>query len=104
MARILNLTRHAATIEEQEAGVVDPTPEMIYYKVQDLIADDFPQVMEIFRRINILTEIALVYGVSYVLIEDGSLSLLYHALAESLEEVGVTPICSIEELSSVENI
>ena len=93
---ILNLTRHPATEEQRNAGVVDvadedqPILEDLLTFETDGKPGDVPQAGEIQAAADALARLAEQYGASAAMI--GGAPFLMHPLHVALEEEGVRPV------------
>ena len=98
MEKILNLTQHAATKEQLEAGVIEPEDKA---RVQGLLTfDSLPSPKEIQERANALAKIAKEAGVEAVMI--GGAPYLMGPLEIALRLEGITPLYAYSKRVSVD--
>lgn len=95
---ILNLTQHAATIDQINAGVVEPLDKEA---VQSMLTFDYMPIRhDILVSANELAMIALDHGYKKALI--GGAPYLMSALENALKAAGITPVYAFSVRDSVE--
>lgn len=98
MTRIINLTQHAASAEQIEAGVVEPADKRAVSAL--LTFDSCPNRDEIARRAGELAAMAASGGFPAAMI--GGAPYLMGPLESALRGAGVTPLYSFSTRESVE--
>lgn len=97
---ILNLTQHAASPEQVEAGVVEPEEKA---RVQELLTfASLPSLAEIYERAEALAEVASRHGATQVMI--GGAPYLMAPLEWGLLKRGILPLYSFTERVSEEQV
>ena len=96
---IVNLTQHAATAEQVEAGVV-AAPRQELLKLL-LTFDTLPSAAEIDESAVELTILAIMSGCKKAMI--GGAPFLMGALAATLQEAGIQPVFAFSVRESVES-
>ena len=95
---ILNMTQHVATIEQREAGVVEPDNKQ---EIQELLTfDELPQTHEVRRVALHLATIACDEGFKSVMI--GGAPFLMPMLAEELDVRGIDALFAFSVRESTE--
>ncbi len=97
---ILNLTQHAATPEQVEAGVVEPEEKA---RVQGLLTfNSIPSLEEIYERAEALADVASRHGATQVMI--GGAPYLMAPLEWWLIRRNILPLYSFTERVSEEQV
>lgn len=86
---ILNLTQHIATVDQVNAGVIQPSSKHIAEIKQLLTFDELPSEHELCLAAKRLAEIANIYEVSHVMI--GGFQPLMGYLEKALYDKGIIP-------------
>ena len=97
--KILNLTQHYITPEQEDDGVIEPheNKELI----QSLLTfEDIPSLNTIILRANTLTDIAVKEGVSSVMI--GGAGYLMKELENALLDKNIIPLYSFTKRISID--
>ena len=102
MATILNLTQHAPTPEQVEAGVFDLPPEHKEVLKDLLNFNEVPEYEEVLVRAIAITALARGAGVTQVMI--GGAPYLMGALEGTLKDNGIKPLYSFTQRVSVEKV
>lgn len=100
---ILNLTQHAASAEQRQAGVVDPSPRDAEIIRSASTFDTLPTTNEVREQAEELSAIAnsaLAENPSAVMI--GGAPFLMAPLERALVEIGLTPVYAFSRRESVE--
>ncbi|MEK7509560.1 MAG: hypothetical protein AAB605_02495 [Patescibacteria group bacterium] len=98
MSNILNLTQHAATPDQVQAGVVEPADKPAVSTL--LTFDTAPDQGELQRRASALAAMATNAGTPAAMI--GGAPYLMAPLEKALREAGVKPVYSFSERRSSE--
>ena len=93
--RILNLTQHAPTQAQIEAGVFDAPAEIRAKIVAELNFADAPHKGEIYSRADEIARLAALVGCDAAML--GGAPYLMGALECALENAGITPLYSFTE-------
>ena len=118
---ILNLTQHNATVEQQQAGVVDASPAVRAYVQSLLTFDECPTWEEVQTRARILAQLAGGDSIraTAAAVEDGvepigphqyaramigGAPYLMAPLVSELYEWGITPVFAFSERISEEQV
>lgn len=97
---ILNLTQHEPTIEQINAGVIEPTDKA---KVKELLTfTALPTKQEIRNRAKKLADLAARFGATEALI--GGAPYLMRSLEVALQERDIQPLYSFTERKATEQI
>jgi hypothetical protein len=98
--RILNLTQHPASHEQQAAGVIEPENKK---RVQELLTFDFlPSKEMVEERATDLATIAVESNCEVAMI--GGAGFLISALERALKGAGIKPVHAFSRRESVEEI
>lgn len=98
--KIINLTQHAATPEQIEAGVFDVTGDALIILKRRLTFDVLPTRENILYTTIILAYMAAKNGATHAMI--GGAPYLMAPLETTLKEIGVTPLYAFSVRESVE--
>ena len=102
MATILNLTQHAPTPEQVEAGVVELPPDLKQILKGLLDFSEIPSKQDVVTRAVAITSIAKEYGASHVMI--GGAPYLMGALEAVLKDNDIKPLYAFSQRVSVEKV
>ena len=94
---IINLTQNAATEEQREAGVHEPSAKKELERL--LTFESMPDISEIAARAEAIADIALKEGADAAMI-DGA-SFLIHPLHMALEKKGIEPLYAFYDSKQV---
>ena len=97
---ILNLTQHNATQDQKNAGVVDMPSDIKPILVTQLTFDTLPTRTDIFRRAEIIADLAVDLNAKQVMI--GGAPYLMTPLADALKLQGIDPLYAFSQRVSVE--
>ena len=98
MERILNLTQHPATPEQQDAGVVEPADKA---RVRQLLTfEEIPSKDELAKRAAALAEIAAGEGAETAMI--GGAPFFMSSLEAALKKMGIRPVYAFSRREVVE--
>lgn len=98
--KIINLTQHAATPEQVEAGVFDVTGDALIILKRRLTFDVLPTRENILHAAIALAYMAATNGATHAMI--GGAPYLMAPLETTLKEIGVTPLYAFSVRESVE--
>ena len=98
--RILNLTQHAPTPAQIEAGVFDAPAEIREKIVSELNFTDIPHKGEIYSRADEITRLAVLTTATHAMI--GGAPYLMAPLERALKEVGIKVVYSFTQRKVVE--
>ena len=100
MHRILNLTQHAATPAQVEAGVIEPEDKRAVQELLTFVG--IPTWDEVFERARELAHLCDEANVTYAMI--GGAPYLMGPLHTNLVSIGIIPLYSFTERRSVETV
>lgn len=98
MEKIINLTQHACSSEQADAGVVEPADKLAVQMA--LTFTEMPTTSVISEKANALAETAFESGCKKAMI--GGAPYLMSALEKALKDKGITPLYSFSERVSIE--
>lgn len=103
---ILNLTQHAASAEQIEAGVTDMVGKDLEYLKALLTFEELPSAAEIDRRAQEITRLAkdALYGQSERKAMIGGALWLMSPLSFYLKSAGISPVFAFSKRESVERV
>ena len=102
MTRIINLTQHAATPDQKEAGVFD-LPDIDRKALSDVLTfDDIPTEVEMAARAGSLVATAVVFAADAAMI--GGAPYFMRPIEKALHAAGIEPVYAFSRRVSSETI